>query len=198
MKKGDHRRAPDVSPATCPQPEVEPVSIEMLVRRSRSGDLKAFEEIYRRHVGRVHGLCRRLTGEVDRAQDLTQAAFLRAWQKLGSFREGGPFNAWLLKLTTNLVYEDRRAWTRKWGRLEATLDLDTVGPPVEARRSPDAALDLDWALDGLPAGARDVFVLHDVEGYRHEEIAEATGVSVGTSKSQLHRARRLLREALES
>ena len=166
-----------------------------LLARARAGEVSAFEVLYRGHVGRIHGLCLRLTGDRSLAEDLTQTAFLRAWQRLSSLRDDSGFGAWLHRLATNTVYQDRRSWQRKWGRREGEAAHEE-----QAGRGPSAAepVDLERAVAALPRGARDVLVLHDVEGYRHDEIAELIGSSVGTTKSQLHRARRLLREALSS
>jgi RNA polymerase sigma-70 factor (ECF subfamily) len=166
-----------------------------LLARARRGEVAAFERLYRRYVGRIHGLCLRLTGDRSLAEDLTQTAFLRAWQRLDTLRDDGGFGAWLHRLATNTVYQDRRSWQRKWGRLEGEERFDEDGRGEPQRAEP---LDLERAVAALPRGARDVLLLHDVEGYRHQEIADLTGTSVGTTKSQLHRARRLLREALSS
>ena len=166
-----------------------------LLARARAGELSAFETLYHRHVGRIHGLCLRLTGDRSLAEDLTQTAFLRAWQGLGSLRDEAGFGAWLHRLATNTVYQDRRSWQRKWARLEGDESLEQRPGAQVSQAEP---VDLERAVAALPRGARDVLVLHDVEGYRHDEIAEITGTSVGTTKSQLHRARRLLREALNS
>lgn len=166
-----------------------------LLTRARAGEVPAFEQLYRRHVGRIHGLCLRLTGDRSLAEDLTQTAFLRAWQRLHTLREDGGFGAWLHRLATNTVYQDRRSWQRKWGRLEGEDGFDPESSEGPSRAEP---VDLERAVAALPRGARDVLLLHDVEGYRHQEIAELTSTSVGTTKSQLHRARRLLREALSS
>jgi RNA polymerase sigma-70 factor (ECF subfamily) len=174
-------------------PQEAPRAEADLLARAQRGEVAAFEGLYRRHCRRVHGLVRRLTGDASLADDLTQAAFLRAWQRLATLRDRDRFGAWLLRLAANEVYQDRRAWQRKWARLDSDEAIEERPAGAEA---PGAALDLERAVAALPRGARDVLVLHDVEGYRHDEIAEMTGSSVGTSKSQLHRARRLLREAL--
>jgi len=166
-----------------------------LLARARAGDISAFECLYRRHVGRIHGLCFRLTSDQGLAEDLTQTAFLRAWQRLDTLRDDAGFGAWLHRLATNTVYQDRRSWQRKWARLEGEDSIDERRDRGGSRAEP---VDLARAVAALPRGARDVLLLHDVEGYRHDEIADLTGTSVGTSKSQLHRARRLLREALSS
>ena len=127
-----------------------------------------------------------------RAEDRTQETFLRAWQKLDTFRGETGFAAWLSRVAVNVV---RSAW-RSGGRHERReRPMDGVDTPT-VPTSHGTALDLERAIAGLPAGAREVFVLHDVEGYRHDEVAGLLDVTVGTSKSQLHRARRLLREAL--
>jgi RNA polymerase sigma-70 factor (ECF subfamily) len=167
-----------------------------LVARAQQGDLAAFEELYRRHVSRVFALCCRLAGDGLRAEELAQDVFVRAWQKIGQFRGDSAFSSWLHPLAVNTALSERRSLKRRTARVFATDDLEAFDRPG---RGPgrEARLDLDKALETLPPGARAVFVLHDVEGYKHEEIAEMTGVATGTSKAQLHRARRLLREALQ-
>ncbi len=157
----------------------------------------AFEELYRNNVRRVFALCFRLAGNPDLAEELTQDVFVRAWQKLGSFRGESALSTWLHPLAVNVALSERRSRRRRLARVMPTDDLtvfeDADNTPAPA---PESGLDLDKALALLPDGARAVFVLHDVEGYKHDEIAEMTGVAPGTSKAQLHRARRLLREAL--
>jgi RNA polymerase sigma-70 factor (ECF subfamily) len=168
-----------------------------LVGRAVDGDLGAFEELYRRSVGRVHALCMRLTGNAQRAEELTQDVFVRAWEKLHTFRGDSAFSSWLHPLAVNLACSEGRSRQRWSSRVFATDDLTPFEDPAPAA-DPVAGVDLERALASLPPGAREVFVLHDVEGYRHNEIASLTGVAVGTSKAQLHRARRLLRKALSS
>jgi RNA polymerase sigma-70 factor (ECF subfamily) len=165
------------------------------VRRAQSGDLEAFEGLYRDNVGRVYAICYRMAGEAGLAEELVQDVFVRAWQKIGSFRGESAFSSWLYPLAVNVAYSERRARRRRTSRIMATDDLTPFEKP-EQREKPELGLDLERALHTLPPGARHVFVLHDVEGYRHDEIAEIIGVATGTSKAQLHRARRLLREAL--
>lgn len=167
-----------------------------LVHRAQSGDLVAFEQLYHEHADRVYALALRMVANVDQAEDLTQEAFIRAWKHLGSFRGDSSFSTWLHRVTVNVVIEKRRSAGRREQRemgVEEIGDFEKPAPP----RMPDNAIDLERAIAGLPPGARRVFVLHDVEGYKHEEIAELTGSAVGTTKAQLHRARRLLREALK-
>jgi RNA polymerase sigma-70 factor (ECF subfamily) len=170
----------------------EPPPADLTVARARAGDLGAFEDLYRHHVNRVYALCLRMTADPARAEDHTQETFVRAWQKLGTFRGETGFPAWLGRVAVNVV---RSAWRAGGSRERRERPLDAVPtPPVANPQSPK--LDLERAIAGLPARARDVFVLHDVEGYRHKEVARLLEVEVGTSKSQLHRARKLLREAL--
>ena len=164
------------------------------LRRARAGDLQAFEQLYRGLVGRVYALCLRMTADPARAQDHTQETFVRAWRALGTYRGETGFSAWLRRIAINVVLGDRRTQSRRIQ--ERPLDgPSAVEYPAHAA-APGSAIDLERAVSRLPPRARDVFVLHDVEGYRHDEIAELLDVSSGTSKSQLHRARKLLREAL--
>lgn len=181
-----------------------PADANALIHRAQQGDQAAFAALYREHVGRVYALCLRLTADPARAEELTQDAFVRAWERLASFRGESAFSSWLYRLTVNVVWLDLRTTRRRVARVFTTDDPATLEGPGQSAgeasgKGPGAlglSLDLERAVAALPAGAREVFVLHDVEGYRHEEIAELTGIAVGTSKAQLFRARRLLREAL--
>jgi RNA polymerase sigma-70 factor (ECF subfamily) len=176
--------------------ETEPAMRDLLEEAQR-GNVAAFETIYRRHAGRVFAVCRRLAGDEGRAEELTQEAFLRAWRHLGSCPGGEALAGWLCRLAIHVVLSDNRK-TRRRSRRE-TLSQDGKMPERGGSQgSPALAMDLERAIDRLPPGARQVFVLHDVEGFRHEEIGKLLGLSPGTSKAQLHRARRLLKEALES
>jgi RNA polymerase sigma factor (sigma-70 family) len=170
-----------------------------LVRAASGGDARAFEHLYRAHVGRIHGLCMRLChGDRARAEQCTQDAFVRAWEKLDSFRGDSQFGTWLHRLTVNLVLGEHRL-LKRW------VTFEEAAPEGEiAERSgehPQSRLgdrmDLERALARLPRGARTVLWLYDVEGYQHEEIAQLTGIAIGTSKAQLHRARRLMKEMLQ-
>ncbi|MGE0042206.1 MAG: RNA polymerase sigma factor [Vicinamibacterales bacterium] len=160
------------------------------------GDTTAFERVYQAHVPRVHSLARRMAG-ADAADELTQDVFVRAWQKLGTFRGESSFATWLHRLAVNVIIERFRTLGTARDRFlddgEAVLDRLPGSRPGGGY---DAGMDLEQAIAALPPGARTVFVLHDVEGYRHDEIGSILGVSVGTSKSQLHRARMTLRAAL--
>lgn len=186
-----------------PSPPGEAVDLEefRLVSQARRGDVQAFEGLYRRFVPRVFGLCRRMVGDVALAEELTQEVFVRVWEKLPLFKGQGPFAPWLLTVASRVVFSHRRSSRRRDDKIRAVDDLVRVEPhssdfePVPTGNA-DAGLDLAAALAQLPEGARKVFVLHDVEGYKHHEIARMTGMAVGTSKAQLHRARRILREVL--
>ncbi len=168
---------------------------ERWVEKAQAGDVGAFEELYRLHVGRVHALCLRMCGDPQEAEELTQEAFVRAWEKLGSFRAASAFSSWLHRLTVNVVLGSWRAKGRPRERVVASGDVAGWSDPQHSPE-PRRGLDLERAIATLPPGARTVFVLHDVEGHRHRDIAELTGLAVGTSKTQLHRARKLLRKAL--
>jgi RNA polymerase sigma-70 factor (ECF subfamily) len=168
-----------------------------LVRQAQAGDLVAFERLYRENERKVFGLCFRLSSDPALAEELTQEVFVRAWRKLSSFRGESAFSSWLYPLTVNVALSERRSRRRRDARIVATEDPASL---ERAPRSPapEAGFDLEKAMATLPPGARAVFVLHDVEGRTHEEIAQLLGLAPGTSKAQLHRARRLLREALAS
>jgi RNA polymerase sigma-70 factor (ECF subfamily) len=168
-----------------------------LVRAAQQGDLLAFERLYRDNERKVFGLCFRLSSDPALAEELTQEVFVRAWRKLASFRGESAFASWLYPLTVNVALSERRSRRRRDARIVATED------PAQLERAPrapapEAGFDLDKAIAGLPPGARAVFVLHDVEGRTHDEIARLLNLAPGTSKAQLFRARRLLREALVS
>ena len=166
-----------------------------LVDRAASGDTAAFEELYRETSGRIYALCLRMTGRPAEAEELTQQAFIRAWEKLHTFRGDASFSTWMHRLTANVVLSHRRSEMRRRARIVEQDDL-SYHADLSDRTNRGPAVDLEEAVAALPDGARTIFVLYDIEGYRHDEIAELTGVAIGTSKAQLHRARKLLREAL--
>ncbi len=164
-----------------------------LARRAAAADVAAFEQLYRRHHRRVHGVIARLVGHAGgRAEDLTQEAFVRAWQALPGFRFESAVSTWLHRLAANTALMELRARRSRplqdddEEALDALSTPDTAGHAVLGR-------DLERAVATLPPRARAVLVLHDVEGWKHEEIAAELGMAVGTSKAQLHRARGLLR-----
>jgi len=164
------------------------------VRSAAGGDTRAFRRLYDAHVDRVHALALRMVGP-EVAEDMTQEVFIRVWEKLTTFRGEARFGTWLHRLAVNHILTAREKHHRREGRrVVAEGVLERAEAP--SRRSSGAALDLEAAVQTLPDGARQIFVLYDVEGYRHDEIAERMGISVGTSKSQLHRARMLLRRQL--
>jgi RNA polymerase sigma-70 factor (ECF subfamily) len=167
-----------------------------LISAAQLGDETAFRSLYDLSVDRVYALCLRLAADPGLAEELTQDVFVRAWERLRSFRGESAFSTWLHRLAVNVVLTEKRTRGRREkrvfpaGELE---DLEGAGSPP----SPGTRLDLEQAIGRLPPGARAVFVLHDIEGYQHEEIAQMSGLAEGTSKAQLFRARRLLREMLE-
>ena len=161
------------------------------------GDRVAFERVYRTHVNRVFAVCARMVADRALAEELTQDVFVRAWAKLGLYRGESAFTTWLHRLAVNVVLNARKSEGRNRSRFGS--EPDEVDALPHARASgwiPGMSLDLEAAIAGLPPGARQVFTLHDVEGYKHEEIAEMLGITAGGSKAQLHRARLLLRGAL--
>ena len=161
--------------------------------KAAAGDHRAYERLYRTHAARIHSLARRMMGG-DQAEELTQDVFVRAWEKLGSFRGEAQFGTWLYRLAINLILSRRgRLAIQRSRELPDDTALETL--PARAGHG-DLGMDFESAIERLPDGARQVFVLHDVEGYKHEEIADMLGVTSGTSKAQLHRARMLLRRSL--
>jgi RNA polymerase sigma-70 factor (ECF subfamily) len=173
------------------------------VALAAAGDRLAFERLYRRHAARVFTLCARMAGDRAHGEELTQDVFVRAWEKLHLFRGESSFSTWLHRLAVNVVLNDRKTEGRRKARFEEEGEEDggidafagtgaSAGPPA----APGDRMDLEAAIAKLPPGARRVFLLHDVHGYTHEEIAASTGVTTGATKAQLHRARLLLREAL--
>ena len=167
-----------------------------LVARARSGDHAAFEQLYNAHSPRVFALCLRLAGG-DRvaATALLQDAFIAAWRGLPSFRGDAPFTSWLHRLAVNAMLQNARSDKRRSARVLFMDDSTIPGTETRGER-PDIAMDLEEAIASLPEGARIAFVLHHIEGYQHNEIAEQLGVAVGTVKAQVHRARGLLMKSL--
>ena len=167
-----------------------------LISAAQLGDEAAFRSLYELSVDRVYALCLRLAADPGLAEELTQDVFVRAWEKLRSFRGESAFSTWLHRLTVNVVLTEKRTRGRREKRIFPAGELEDLERP-RSTPAPGTRLDLEQAIAALPAGARAVFVLHDIEGYQHEEIAEMSGLAAGTSKAQLFRARRLLREMLE-
>ncbi len=165
-----------------------------LIERARQSDTRAFERLYRLHVDRVYGLCLRMTGNRSEADDCVQEAFIQAWNKLDKFRGDSAFSTWLHRIAVNAVLGRMRKSKREQDRIKAAAEVSTspasIGDSGHLR-------DLSEAVDRLPEGARHVFVLNAIYGYSHEESGNMLGIAVGTSKAQLHRARRLLKKQLE-
>lgn len=168
------------------------------VELAKNGDRAAFEKLYRSNRDRIYGLLWRICGgDATLAEDLLQEAFVRAWQKLASFRGESRFATWLHRLSVNVALSDRRIRLRRVAR-DVPMDEVTERTAIGARDVfADKRMDLEQAIASLPERARTVLILYDIEGYRHAEIAEMTGMAVGSSKAQLHRARKLIREVLE-
>ena len=170
-----------------------PGRLDSDVALAAGGDQIAFERVYRTHVARIHSLTRRMLGPGE-ADEVTQDIFVRTWRKLGQFRGDSAFSTWLHRLAVNVVIEKRRSFAIQRERMTddpAALDRITVAP---ARA--DLSIDFEHAIEQLPPGAREIFVLHDIEGYKHREIAVMLEIATGTSKRQLHRARMLMRKHL--
>ncbi|HEX6307624.1 MAG TPA: sigma-70 family RNA polymerase sigma factor [Longimicrobiales bacterium] len=168
-----------------------------LVRRAQAGDRAAFDGLYALTAGRVYALLLRLCADREAAERLTQDTFVMAWQRLEGFRGQSRFTSWLHRIAVNFVLQDSRSRGRREARVIAVED-GVLHAAAGRASSADLRLDLERAIAQLPEGARTALVLHDIEGYTHDEIAAMTGVAAGTVKSQLHRARRLLQEWLKS
>lgn len=163
------------------------------IARAADGDTRAFERLYREHAAKIHGMACRMAGHDD-AEDLTQEVFVKVWDKLDTFRGDAAFSTWLHRVAVNVILSHRKARGRR--RETFTLDEDEIRRAPVGPAKVGAKIDLEGAIGILPDGARQVFVLHDVEGFKHREIADMMDVTEGTSKSQLHRARMLLRDRL--
>ena len=174
------------------------------IERAKQGDEEAFEVLYHLHKRRVYSLCLRMTANTAAAEDLTQEAFLQLFRKIGTFRGESAFSTWLHRMAVNVVLMQLRKKGLPLVSLEETMESEEES----AKKEPGAEdvrlagslnrLQLEQAIGDLPPGYRMVFLLHDVEGYEHNEIAEMVGCSIGNSKSQLHKARMKLRELLKT
>jgi RNA polymerase sigma-70 factor (ECF subfamily) len=167
-----------------------------LIAQAKSGNKSAFEDIYRIHVGRVYGICLRILGDHFRAEEITQQVFIRSWVKLVSFRGEGGFGSWLHRLAVNASLNELNASALMQIQDSSLDDLKTE-PSYRESCSQEMQMDLEKAIAALPVGARVVFVLHEIEGFNHREIAKKLGLANGTCKAQLFRARKLLREVLK-
>ena len=170
-------------------------SIDALVERAQRADSAAFEALYRMHVDKIYGLCLRMTGNVAEAEDCVQDAFIQAWTKLDKFRGDSAFGTWLHRVAVNTVLGRMRKSKRENDRIQAVSD---VAPAPASIGDSGNIEDLEKAMNQLPRGARHVFVLHAVYGYSHNETGDMLGIAAGTSKAQLHRAKRLLVQQLKT
>ena len=171
------------------------VTESQLVKRLKEGDHGVARSLYDLHVDRVFRLCYRFAGEYDLAQDFTQETFVRAFSKIHTFRGESAFGTWISAIATSVSLNELRR-IKRFRTREVPLDDQLTGADATTRVEPDLREDLRRAIDELPEGYRTVFLLHDLEGYTHEEIGEILGIKAGTSKSQLFRARNRLREML--
>jgi RNA polymerase sigma-70 factor (ECF subfamily) len=167
-----------------------------LAARTQRGDVDAFEALYKAHAGRVYALCLRLTADQAHARELTQDVFVKAWEALPEFRGDASITTWLHRIAVNAMLMERRSDQRREARVSlADDDTDDASLSQQGSTAPAdvaTAIDLERAVASLPPGVRRAFVLHDVEGYSHDEIAGMTGLAAGTIRAQLHRARQLL------
>ena len=189
---------PQMTAISLPQAANAPRAIDerALVTRAQGGDVAAFERLYLEHSGRVFALCLRLSADRNTARELTQDVFVRAWDALPEFRGEAGLATWLHRIAVNAMLMRERTERRRGvhGNAEDELEVEVAAPPVDV----GSAIDLERAIAALPPGVRRAFVLHEVEGYTHQEIADMTGLAAGTLRAQLHRARQLLTRTLGS
>jgi RNA polymerase sigma-70 factor (ECF subfamily) len=194
---------PETLTAAMPSPPPDRDAERALVDRARSGDVSAFEALYRVNVGRVYALALRLTADRRDATELTQDVFVHAWRKFATFRGDAAFATWLHRIAINSLFMQARGDRRRAARIRSGDEPTSEERPTSSHEGRarvvdvEQAVDLERAIAALPPGARRVFVLYDVLGYRHDEIARLTGLAEGTLRAQLHRARKLLMEALD-
>lgn len=187
--------------------EMEPVDVEMRqvvtleddeqhwIRKAQAADSVAFEKLYRLHIDKIYGLCLRMTGNASEAEDCAQDAFIQAWTKLDKFRGESAFGTWMHRVAVNTVLGRMRKARREQDRIRAVSEIAAV-PQITG--DVGGLQDLELAINELPSGARHVFVLNAVYGYSHRETGDMLGIAEGTSKAQLHRARRLLAQQLQT
>ena len=189
-----------VLPFALPGSASVPTGDATLSARAQRGDVDAFEALYRMHAGRVYALCLRLTADDQKARELTQDVFVKAWEALPDFRGEANITTWLHRIAVNAMLMQRRSERRRLSRVsladDDADDADALAQGATAPADVAGAIDLERAVAALPPGIRRAFVLHDVEGYSHEEIARMTGLAAGTLRAQLHRARQLLTKRL--
>lgn len=181
-----------------PQPAAGSDDTALLVALAARGDVSAFERLYARSVGRVFAVCVRMTGDPERAREHTHDAFVRAWERLASFRGEAAFDTWMHRLAVNVVLTALRSERRRQRRFVSDEDDSAFGAEANERSATDVEtrLDLERAIAALPPRAREVFVLHDVEGFQHDEIADRLELQASSVRAQLHRARKLIMRML--
>src|SRR3954465_6047565 len=167
-----------------------------LVARARAGDVDALETIYRQNAARIYSLACRMGGSPEDGEDLLQEIFLQAYRKLATFNGDASIGTWLYRLALNHCLDYVRSRQAKMNKLTETLDAESSFEPTARRDTPIARLDLERAVERLPEGCREAFVLHDIEGFDHKEVGELLGIAEGTSKSQVFKARMKLRALL--
>ena len=167
-----------------------------LIRQSLGGSRGAFNQIYEENAARVYALCLRLLADPSEATEALQDTFVFAWQTLGTFRQECPLAGWIHRIAVTTALMRMRKRRRRGSHFDATPELDQH-IDRHSDRDPGSSMDLEGAIAKLPPQARAIVILHDIEGYRHEEIAEFLSIAPGTSKAQLHRARTLLKEVLQ-
>jgi RNA polymerase sigma factor (sigma-70 family) len=164
-----------------------------LVNRAKKSDIKAFEKLYRKYIGRIYSLALRMSNDSRIAEELSQEIFIRVWQKLELFKGRSNFYTWLHRLAINFILNEKKSKSRHH-KNEILID-ERIIEPAE-KNNLDLSLDLEKAISYLPEGAKEIFILYDIEGMQHDEIARLKNITVGASKSQLHRARKILRGML--
>ena len=176
---------------------VNSITDEDLVGRARAGEVEAFEAMYRQHAARIYTLACRMAGSPEDGEDLLQEIFLQAYRKIGTYKGDSAIGTWLYRLALNHCLDYVRGRLARMKKITDTLDGEHSYQPLARRETPDARLDLERALERLPDGCREAFVLHDVEGLDHREVGELLGIAEGTSKSQVFKARAKLRAFLK-
>jgi RNA polymerase sigma-70 factor (ECF subfamily) len=172
---------------------VDQIAIDIdLVQRAQKGEKSAFLRLYEEHAGHIYAVCLRMLADSEAAKEAAQEAAVQIWLKLGDFRGESPFSAWIHRIAINTVLDHLRSEKRRRARVEFSNDAD-----FGEEDSPQKYIDLEEAIASLPTQSRTVLILHDIEGYRHEEIGTMIGIAAGTSKAHLHRARMLLKERLQ-
>lgn len=198
MDRGDPRGEDRLAAAAKLMGAAEPaVDESLLIEQASAGDQRAFEALYRANVGRIYAVCLRMTADRTQAEECAQMTFVKAWQKIGSFQRRSALSTWLHRIAVNEVLAQRRSDKRRRNYLEVVEELPRGSDVDTSVENSGTDLDLEAAVQSLPEGARQVFVLCAVYGYSHDETAKTLGLAVGTSKAQLHRARQLLRTRLQ-